>query len=159
MKERYENVDQKVAVLIDANNIELNLQRLTANEKTIIDFDKCIPRLLNKRRLNRLIYFKEGRKLPDALKNSLHEKFCGTVRCCHKSADGFLIVAAWQLSKKVDTVIIMSGDADYIPVVKQLQSEGVRVEVAAVYGSIANALINVADYYHYVTEEDSRILH
>ena len=51
---------------------------------------------------------------------------------CHKSADIPLTIKATQLAQKVDTIIILSGDADYIELVRHLRGEGVRVEIAAI---------------------------
>ena len=40
-----------------------------------------------------------------------------------------LSIKALQLSSKVDTIIILSGDSDYVELVRHLKSEGVRVEI------------------------------
>lgn len=54
----------------------------------------------------------------------------------------------------MDTIIIMSGDSDYIELVRHLQSEGVRVEIAAVRETTSALLIEEADYFHEITSED-----
>ncbi|MCB0622055.1 MAG: NYN domain-containing protein, partial [Saprospiraceae bacterium] len=46
---------------------------------------------------------------------------------------------------KVDTIIILSGDADYVELVRHLKSEGVRVEIAAVERTTARILQEEAD--------------
>ena len=154
--ERYAiHIDQKVAILIDANNIEINLKKLTNNDRAVLNFDTAIPKLLDGRSLNRLVYFKEGPKVPEALEARLKRRFYGTVKGCHKSADIPLTIKAIQLSNKVDTIIILSGDADYIELVKQLKSDGVRVEIASIYGATASALISTADDYHEIDESDA----
>ena len=48
----------------------------------------------------------------------------------------------------------MSGDSDYIELVRHLKSEGVRVEIAAIEETTSALLIEEADYFHPVTEED-----
>ena len=45
-----------------------------------------------------------------------------------------------QLASKVDTIVIMSGDSDYIELVRHLKSEGVRVEIASVDATTANVI-------------------
>ena len=73
---------------------------------------------------------------------------------CHKSADIPLSIKATQLSSKVDTIIIMSGDSDYLDLVTHLKSEGVRIEIAAVQETTARSLIEEADHFHPITKED-----
>ncbi|MCG8605064.1 NYN domain-containing protein, partial [bacterium] len=57
-------------------------------------------------------------------------------------------------ASKVDTIIIMSGDSDYVELVIHLKGEGVRVEIAAVRKTAAKILIDEADYFHEITKED-----
>ena len=73
---------------------------------------------------------------------------------CHKSADIPLSIKATQLSSKVDTIIIMSGDSDFVELVRHLKVEGVRVEIAAVKRTTAKILIAEASYFHEITKED-----
>ena len=54
-------IDQRVAVLVDGNNIELSLHDLVGKRSAMINFDTLIPKLLNNRSLARLIYFREWR--------------------------------------------------------------------------------------------------
>ena len=61
---------------------------------------------------------------------------------------------ATQLASKVDTIIIMSGDSDYVELITHLKSEGVRVEIAAVEANTANILIEEAHYFHPLQEGD-----
>ena len=151
-------ISQTVAILIDGNNIERSLKTLCGKDSAVLDFDTCIPRLLKGRSLNRLTYFREGLYISKPLESRLQRKYFGTVRPCHKSADIPLTIKAIQLADKVDSIIIISGDADYIELVKHLKGMGVRVEIAAVYGSAANALIQQADFFHKIKEHDSYIL-
>jgi uncharacterized LabA/DUF88 family protein len=104
--------------------------------------------------LNRLIYFREGRHISDKLAERLHNQYHGSVEPCHKSADIPITIKATQLADKVDTIIIMSGDSDYVELVKHLKSCGVRVEIAAVPKTTSQYLINAADYFHPITSED-----
>ena len=48
----------------------------------------------------------------------------------------------------------MSGDSDYVELVRHLKSEGVRVEIAAVKKTTAKILIDEADYFHPITKDD-----
>ena len=53
-------INQSVAILCDGNNIERSIHEMSKSKKAMINFDQLIPKLLNGRGLNRLIYFREG---------------------------------------------------------------------------------------------------
>jgi len=58
------------------------------------------------------------------------------------------------LASKVDAIIILSGDSDYVELVRHLKSEGVRVEICAVESTTAGVLIEEADYFQPILKED-----
>ncbi len=147
-------INQSVAILIDGNNIERSIHEEAKDPNTMINFDTLIPRLLDNRGLNRLVYFREGKHISGKLKERLHANYHGSVRPCHKSADIPLTIKATQLSSKVDTIIIMSGDSDFIELVSHLKGEGVRVEIAAVKRTTHHLLIEEADHYHEIMPGD-----
>jgi uncharacterized LabA/DUF88 family protein len=146
-------ISQTVAILVDGNNIERSIHSITKNDATMINFDTLIPKLLLDRGLNRLIYFREGKNISSKLSERLHQNYHGSVVPCHKSADIPLSIKATQLASKVDTIIILSGDSDYVELVRHLKSEGVRIEIAAIKETTSQLLIEEADYFHPITEE------
>ena len=147
-------INQSVAILCDGNNIERSIHDTSKNKNAMINFDTLIPKLLNGRGLNRMIYFREGKSISTKLADRLHENFYGSVIPCHKSADIPLTIKAMQLASKVDTIIIMSGDSDFVELVAHLKAEGVRVEIAAVKKNTAKILLSEANYYHEITNDD-----
>ena len=147
-------ISQSVAILCDGNNIERSIHEISKSTNTMINFDVLIPRLLNGRGLNRFIYFREGKSISSKFAERLHENFYGAVIPCHKSADIPLSIKATQLSSKVDTIIIMSGDSDFVELARHLKAEGVRVEIAAVKNTTAKILLEEASYFHEITKED-----
>ena len=147
-------INQSVAILCDGNNIEKSIHTISRNKNAMINFDTLIPKLLNGRGLNRMIYFREGKSISSKFADRLHENFYGSVIPCHKSADIPLTIKATQLASKVDTIIIMSGDSDYVELVTHLKGEGVRVEIAAVKETTAQILIEKSDYMHEITSTD-----
>lgn len=146
-------IAQSVAILVDGNNIERSLDS-EFNQNMMINFDVLIPKLLRGRGLNRLIYFREGKNISSKLAERLHTKYHGSVRPCHKSADIPLSITATQLASKVDSIIILSGDSDYVELVNHLKSEGVRVEICAVESTTAQILKEEADYFQPIIAED-----
>ncbi len=151
-------INQSVAILIDGNNIELSLRSLTGQQNAYLDFDSVIPKLLGERGLSRLIYFREGRSISDKLAHRLLNHFHGSVFPCHKSADIPLTIKATQIAKKVDTIIILSGDSDYVELVRHLKGEGVRVEIAAIAANTARILREEADLFTPLDEDDAYFL-
>ncbi len=149
------NIIQSVAILIDGNNIERSLHSMTKDENVMINFDNLIPKLLRGRGLSRLIYFREGNQISSKLADRLLAHYMGSVVPCHKSADIPLSISATQIARKVDTIIILSGDSDYVELVRHLKGEGVRVEIAAVKATTAQILIDEVDHFIEITEEDS----
>ena len=147
-------INQSVAILCDGNNIERSIHKVSKNKNAMINFDTLIPKLLNGRGLNRMIYFREGKSISSKFADRLHENFYGSVIPCHKSADIPLTIKATQLASKVDAIIIMSGDSDYVELVTHLKGEGVRVEIAAVKETTAQILIDKSDYMHEITSND-----
>ena len=147
-------IHQSVAVLIDGNNIEKSIHAMMSNKSAMLDFDKVIPKILEERGLNRLIYFREGLKISEKLAERLHKHYHGSVVPCHKSADIPLTITATQIAEKVDTIIILSGDSDYVELVRHLKSRGVRVEIAAVKQTTAQILIEEADYFYDIDKAD-----
>jgi uncharacterized LabA/DUF88 family protein len=148
------HISQSVAILVDGNNIERSIHSETGNPSTMLNFDTLVPRLLGNRGLNRLVYFREGKQISSKLRERLHANYHGSVQPCHKSADIPLSIKATQLANKVDTIIIMSGDSDYVELVSHLKSEGVRVEIAAVPATTSKLLIEEADHFHGITQDD-----
>lgn len=146
-------ISQSVAILIDGNNMERSIHDLTKDAGAMMNFDTLIPALIDNRSLNRLIYFREGKAISSKLAERLHDRYHGSVRPCHKSADIPLSITAMQLASKVDTIIIMSGDADYIELIRHLKTEGVRVEVAAIAETTSHLIKDAVDYYHAIGPE------
>lgn len=147
-------IHQTVAILVDGNNIEISLHNLLGSDDIMLNFDTLIPKLLDGRSLNRLIYFREGSSISSKLAERLHKHYYGSVIPCYKGADIPLSIKATQLAHKVDTIIILSGDADYVELVRHLKSEGVRVEIAAVEKTTAQILVEEADYFTPITRDD-----
>ena len=147
-------INQSVAILCDGNNIERSIHDASKNKNAMINFDTLIPKLLNGRGLNRMIYFREGKSISTKLADRLHENFYGSVIPCHKSADIPLTIKAMQLASKVDTIIIMSGDSDFVELATHLRTEGVRVEIAAIRQTTAQILIDNSDYMHEISSDD-----
>ena len=147
-------ISQSVAILVDGNNIERSIDSAFDVGNGMINFDALIPKILGERALNRLIYFREGKNISSKLAERLHQNYHGSVNPCHKSADIPLTIKATQLAGKVDCIIILSGDSDYVELVKHLKGEGVRVEICAVEQTTSKYLIEEAEFFHPISKTD-----
>jgi len=146
---------QSVAILIDGNNIERSIASAYGKDK-MLNYDTFIPYILKNRPLIYMDYFIEG--IEDGTKKSFSErldkKFFGNIHRCHKSADVPLSMHAAKIMNKVNTIIIMSGDADYCDTVDFLMNNGVRIEVCCVYGTGSKALLSRVNNWTYIQDRD-----
>lgn len=147
------SINQNVAILIDGNNIERSIHSESNDTSSMLNIDELVPELLRDRQLNRMVYFREGKKISEKLNDRFQKNYHGSVVPCHKSADIPLTIKATQLASKVDTIIIMSGDSDFVELVTHLQAMGVRVEIAAVKSTTSRYLLEVADQFHEITQK------
>lgn len=147
------NLSQRVAIFVDGNNIEKSVNE-HFGENSMLNFDTFIPKLLGRRFLTRLLYFREGRNISEKLSERLHRIGYGATYPCLKSADIPLTIQAIQLMDKVDAMIILSGDKDFVDLTKYLKSRGVWIEIASVKQTTAKILKEEADYHHIITKED-----
>ena len=102
-------INQSVAILCDGNNIERSIHELSKTKNAMINFDKLIPKLLNCRGLNRLLYFREGKSISSKFAERLHENYYGSVIPCHKSADIPLSIKATHLLQKLTPLSLCQG--------------------------------------------------
>lgn len=58
-----------------------------------------------------------------------------------------IAIDAISLADKVDCVVLVSGDGDYVPLVEHLKAKGCRVEVFSFKSNTAQELINSATEY------------
>ena len=148
------NRDQRVAVLVDVQNLYYsgkNLYNARVNYKNLLN------KLVQKRLLVRAIAYvikTEEQKESEffvAVHNAgfeVKEKMLQTFYGGAKKGDWDVGIAmdAIRLGNKVDSIILVSGDGDFRPVVNYLQqSSGCLVEVAAFKKTANKELIEMAD--------------
>ena len=155
MDESEIKTSEVVALLIDGNNIGKSINKIYG-DNAMPNIDVLVPKILASRSLKRgaLIYLREGLAISEKFAERLKKKYFGKVEPCHKSADIPLTIHAVKLSDKVDTIVIFSGDSDYLPLVLYLRSVGVRVEIVAMEHSASKLLLEAADGYYFLTKED-----
>lgn len=149
------NKDQRVAVLVDVQNLYYsarNLYKSKVNFKLLLE-DAIAGRVLT-RAIAYVIKTDIYRKEKDffaALNKSgfeVKEKDLQIFPGGAKKGDWDIGITmdAIRLAKKVDSIVLVSGDGDYVPLVKYLQqSEGCLVELFAFGKTSSKALVEVVD--------------
>jgi uncharacterized LabA/DUF88 family protein len=70
-----------------------------------------------------------------------------------------MAIDAIVMSPRLDTIVIISGDGDFVPLVQYLQMHsGVRVEVATFEASASASLVAAADHFLDLSEAPKKIL-
>ena len=162
------NNKQRVAIFIDGSNLYHNLRVLKSKD---IDFQKLINFLIKERLLTNVFYYnapldisvnKEQywdmqrflenlRKIPGfniiLCKRRKYKKQDGSFVFEMKGDDVYLAIdmVSGAYENLFDIAILVSGDEDFVPVIKRLQKLGKVVENAYFKSSSSNALKNCAD--------------
>ena len=145
--------EQRVGVFIDVQNMYYSAKNLFG---TKVNFGAIVAEATAARKLIRAFAYvistesKEGQPFFDALYNlgiEIREKPLQIFYGGEKKGDWDvgLTVDAIRLSSMVDTIIIVSGDGDYVPLVEYLKNQGKKVEVVAFGETASTKLVEAAD--------------
>ncbi len=153
--------DQRVGVLVDVQNMYYSAKVLH-NKKT--NFKEILKEAVASRKPVRAIAYgiktEEGteEKFFESLEKAGYEvksKDLQIFRGGMKKGDWDVGIAidAIKLAENLDTIVLVSGDGDYVPLVKYLQfNKGVRVEIMAFEESCSHKLIEEADDFINLSE-------
>jgi len=101
---------------------------------------------------------KRGRSVSAKFARLWKEKLGGEIKQPIKSVDPYIIVDAITLSDKVDVVILLAGDKDYLPLIWYLKSKGCKVEMASFVEAAAAEVRTAADNFYLFGEDETLIL-
>ena len=148
------NPDQRIAVLVDVQNLYYSARNLY---KCRVQFENLLNLIKQDRKLTRAIAYvvdtedEANTDFFEALNNSgfdIRKKQVQTFVDGSKKGDWDVGISmdAIRLGQKVDSIVLVSGDGDFVPVVNYLQqSLGCVVEVMAFGKSANNQLRELAD--------------
>lgn len=158
--------EQKVAVLIDVQNLyhsAKNLYRSKVNFKEILGTAVAGRKLI--RAFGYVVRTKTGEEKPffEALTKlgietrvrDLQEFFGGLKKA---DWDVGITIDAVKTAPEVNTICLVSGDGDFIPLVEYLKNQGKRVEVIAFGKSASSRLKETADEFIDLTETPNKYL-
>jgi uncharacterized LabA/DUF88 family protein len=150
----YRNPNQRIAVLVDVQNLYYSAQALF---KTKVNYKNLLKVCVQNRILVRAIAYtiktdeNKEQNFFDALNNAgfeVKEKDLQIFATGAKKGDWDVGIAmdAIRLGDKVDSIVLVSGDGDFKPVVNYLQqSLGCLVEVVSFKPATNKELMEIAD--------------
>ncbi len=142
-------VHGSTAVFIDVENIyhsTINNYGEKPNWSSIVSLCKSYGRLVSIQALGDWTSYRD--EVRDIQKNGIQPVYVPLSRNGKSSLDSYLIVSAMKLffqNDTVDTMILCSGDRDYIPLVAELKSIGKRVFLLAVPDTVSQDLVAIVD--------------
>lgn len=160
-------LEQRVGVLVDIQNLYYSAKVLYSKK---VNFKKVLEEAVAGRKPIRAIAYGiktlEGQeeKFFDALEKQGFEVKTKDLQIFpggQKKGDWDVGIAvdAIKMSKSLDAVVLISGDGDYIPVVKYIQSTtGCRVEGMAFLESTSNKLVEELDDFTNLSENKKKFL-
>ncbi len=145
--------DQRVGVFIDVQNMYYSAKNLYGAK---VNFGNIVREAVSGRKLVRAIAYvvsteaKDEQPFFDALYNlgiETKERPLQIFYGGEKKADWDvgITVDAIRLSPSLDTIVLVSGDGDYLPLVEYLQNQGKQVEVLAFGETTSSRLKEEAD--------------
>lgn len=157
---------QRVGVFIDTQNLYHSAKHLY---KTRVNFAKVLEEAVGDRILVRAIAYvistesgEEGNFFEALTKIGIETKIKGLQIFSDgaKKADWDVGIAidAVKLSPKLDTVIIASGDGDFVPLIEYLDMHGVQVEVISFGKSSSSKLKEAAHAFTDMCENPKKYL-
>ncbi len=161
------NPEQRVAILVDVQNLYYSAKNLYHSR---VNFKNILALMLQGRKLTRAIAYavdtadESNKVFIEALHEwgfEIKQKPIQTFVDGSKKADWDLGIAmdAIRLGSKVDSIILVSGDGDFCPVVNYLQqAQGCLVEVLAFGRTTNKELRELADEFIDIEEYPDELL-
>ena len=158
--------DQRIAIFIDTQNLYHSARNLY---KSYVNFANVLKDAVGGRKLIRAVAYVitseagDEKAFFDALTKIGIETKTKDLQVFSSGAkkadwDVGLAVDAIKVAHKVDTVILCSGDGDFVPLVEYLQNSGVQVEAVAFGKSASMRLKEVADDFLDLSEVPNKYL-
>jgi uncharacterized protein (TIGR00288 family) len=149
------HIGQRVGVLIDVQNLYHSAKNLY---KARVNFKEILKLAISQRNLIRAFAYvvrtKTGEEKPffealiklgiETRVKDLQEFYGGLKKA---DWDVGIVVDAIRIAPSIDSLVLVSGDGDFIPLVEYLKNQGKRVEVIAFGRSASLKLKEVVDEF------------
>lgn len=132
---------QRTIILIDGGNLNKSLEALEG-ENSRLNYEKLIKDVQRGRQLAQLRYYLEGKKIHGGFVKAIRNEFFGVCVSTGKTSDIQITVDAMTMLHNVDfdTLILMTGDGDFLPLVEALKAHKKRVEIVSFQHSTSKDL-------------------
>ena len=158
--------EQRVGVFIDTQNLYHSARNLY---KARVNFGAVLKEAVAGRKLVRAVAYVitteagDEKNFFEALTKLGIETKTKDLQIFHTGTkkgdwDVGLTVDAIKMSPRLDSVIIVSGDGDFIPLVEYLQTNGVQVEVVSFGKSTSSKLRETADDFIDLSDNPKKFL-
>jgi uncharacterized LabA/DUF88 family protein len=136
-------VYQKVGVFFDAENIELGGYNIYGGR---VNYAAMVEEV-GDREITRVIYYKPIHKNISEEFRKFWTSLGGDIKQPVKNADAWLTIDAVTMADKLDVVILVAGDKDYLPLLWYLKNRGCKVEVWSFPETCAEMMKEAADSF------------
>jgi uncharacterized protein (TIGR00288 family) len=158
--------NQRVGIFIDTQNLYHSAKNIYGSK---VNFDQVVKESLAGRYLTRAVayvittesgeekgFFEALEKIGIETKTKNLQIFAGGSK--KGDWDVGLAVDAIKLASKLDAIVLVTGDGDFVPLVEYLKNQGCQVEVASFGKSTSARLIEVADDFIDLDENPRKYL-
>lgn len=158
--------NQRVGIFIDTQNLYHSAKNIY---KAKVNFDQVLKEALAGRFLTRAVayvvttetgeernFFEALEKMGIETKTKNLQIFAGGAK--KGDWDVGLAVDAIKLAPKLDAVVLVTGDGDFVPLVEYLKNQGCQVEVASFGKSTSSRLIEASDDFIDLDENPRKYL-
>jgi len=158
--------EQRVAILIDTQNLYHSAKNLY---KSKVNFGAVVEAALENRKLIRALsyvvntesgeeqaFFEALEKVGIEIKTKDLQIFYGGAK--KADWDVGMAVDAIKLAHKVDSIVLATGDGDFIPLVEYVKSQGCQVEAITFGRSASSGLRAVVDDFIDMDEDPNQFL-
>lgn len=146
---------QRVGIFVDTQNLYYSAKNLYGAK---VDFRKILEVGLNQRQLIRATIYVIRADIPEeesffeALRNIGYEVKIKELRTYYDGTkrgdwDMGIAIDTIKMVNKLDSVVVVSGDGDFVALVEHLKAQGVKVEVMAFGKSTSSELKRVANEF------------
>ena len=158
--------EQRVAVFIDTQNLYHSAKNIYRSK---VNFDAVLKKALGDRKLVRALayvvttesgeeqaFFEALSKIGIETKTKDLQIFFGGAK--KADWDVGMAIDAVKYAKKVDVIVLATGDGDFVPLVEYVKADGCQVEIIAFGRSSSARLREIADDFMDMDEEPRKFL-
>ncbi len=136
--------DQKIGIFVDAENVEISGYNVY---KGRTNYKKLLEEIGGLRQVIRILYYKPIHKeISEDFKKFWYD-LGGEIKQPEKNADSWITIDAVSISDKLDVVVLVGGDKDYLPLIWYLKVNGCKTEIWSYPETVSAQMKEASDYF------------